>query len=62
MYPTQPGLGLCPSDAQQMLDVLEGLIAKLDQEDSESVELIQLAQALAAKIISRPLVRISVLF
>lgn len=61
MYTTHPGLGLCPSDAQQMLDILEDFIAKLDPEDAESIEMIQLAQALAAKMISRPLVRTSVL-
>ena len=61
MYPMQHELCLCPSDAQQMLDTLEHFIAELDPQDAESVEVIQLAQALAAKIISSPLVRISVL-
>ncbi|KAI1786993.1 hypothetical protein LXA43DRAFT_896901 [Ganoderma leucocontextum] len=52
MYPAaQPeSSGSGPSDVQQMLDALDQFIARLDSQDAESFEVIQLAQALAATI------------
>ncbi|KAM5541324.1 hypothetical protein V8D89_004878 [Ganoderma adspersum] len=52
MYPgaQPPSPSLYPSDTQQMLDSLDQFIAKLDSQDAESLEAIQLAQALAATI------------